>query len=257
MNGDPLDSLFDDLRQPGTASELAAEDDAVAAITASRLSKKGTTMRTPSNVRHLRVASVIAAGIIGFGSVAAAGPAIVDTLGSEPPTDDETVETSLPPDTTVEPATTVETTEPTTTTIAPETTVSAEPTEADTLIPAPDAERDVSAGTLVDDPETAFDETTCAAGNHGKTVSSVAQATPSGPGKGQIVSAAAQSSCGKQATAESGDDQDEIEAADAGDGDGDEPPGERPSQSKADDVKNGNGKGNGNGKASKGKSPDD
>ena len=37
----------------------------------------------------------------------------------------------------------------------------------------------------------------CAEGNHGKTVASVAQATPRGPGHGATVAAAAQSDCGK------------------------------------------------------------
>ncbi len=51
----------------------------------------------------------------------------------------------------------------------------------DEEIPADDIENDV----------------VCAEGNHGQTVTSVAEATESGPGKGQIVSAAAQSDCGK------------------------------------------------------------
>ena len=45
-----------------------------------------------------------------------------------------------------------------------------------------------SASTLVDDPATEFDETQCAEGNHGATVSSIAKETPPGPGHGDEVS---------------------------------------------------------------------
>ena len=54
--------------------------------------------------------------------------------------------------------------------------------------------------TLVDDPATEFDETQCAEGNHGATVSSIAKETPTGPGHGDEVSIAAHSSCGKNTT---------------------------------------------------------
>ena len=59
---------------------------------------------------------------------------------------------------------------------------------------------DTVAEPLVDDPATEFDETQCAEGNHGATVSSIAKETPPGPGHGDEVSIAAHSSCGKNAT---------------------------------------------------------
>ena len=59
---------------------------------------------------------------------------------------------------------------------------------------------DVGAVPLVDDPATEFDETQCAEGNHGATVSSIAKETPPGPGHGDEVSIAAHSSCGKNTT---------------------------------------------------------
>ena len=63
-----------------------------------------------------------------------------------------------------------------------------------------DTTDDTVADTLVDDPTTEFDETQCAEGNHGATVSSIAKETPPGPGHGDEVSIAAHSSCGKNAT---------------------------------------------------------
>ena len=60
-----------------------------------------------------------------------------------------------------------------------------------------DTTDDTVADTLVDDPATEFDETQCAEGNHGATVSSIAKETPPGPGHGDEVSIAAHSSCGK------------------------------------------------------------
>ena len=79
---------------------------------------------------------------------------------------------------------------------------------------------------LVDDPDTEFDETLCAEGNHGRTVSSVAQATEPGPGHGAVVSEAAHSSCGKtgddEADDEADDDADEVTTATAATDDDDD-----------------------------------
>jgi hypothetical protein len=67
----------------------------------------------------------------------------------------------------------------------------------------PDRDPDDTASDEIASDEQAADEQTaedpdieCTAGNHGKTVSSVAQATESGPGKGATVSEAARSGCG-------------------------------------------------------------
>ena len=65
---------------------------------------------------------------------------------------------------------------------------------------------DTVAEPLVDDPETEFDETQCAEGNHGATVSSIAKETPPGPGHGDEVSEAAHSSCGRNADDDTTDD---------------------------------------------------
>ena len=74
-------------------------------------------------------------------------------------------------------------------------------TTTTTTIPSPTTVADdAGVAPLVDDPATEFDETQCAEGNHGATVSSIAKETPPGPGHGDEVSIAAHSSCGKNAT---------------------------------------------------------
>ena len=74
-------------------------------------------------------------------------------------------------------------------------------------------------GKPADDEEThAENDVVCAEGNHGQTVTSVVEATESGPGKGQIVSAAAQSDCGKNVDDEADDE------ADSGNGNGNSQP---------------------------------
>lgn len=226
MSGDdPLDALFEDLRQPATASELAGESTAVDAAVTAMMSTKGTSMHLLSNSRRLRVASFVAAGIIGFGGVAAAGPAVYDTVagGDEPqtdqPVDDGVDEPSDSVETTVAPETSV-----VETTTAPSVPENDDP-ELDPVLATTDDEVDVAIDdeddavttsvALVDDPDTEFDETTCAEGNHGQTVSSIAHETPSGPGKGQIVSEAAHSSCGKlDKHDESDDDESDHESDD-------------------------------------------
>jgi hypothetical protein len=226
MNGDDsLDAFFDDLRQPATASELAGESDAVDALVTAVMSTKGSSVHILSNSRRLRVASFVAAGIIGFGGVAAAGPAVYDTVAgsddskreelSEEPTE-SVVETTMAPEPSV-----------------PESTVASslpanDDPEIDLAVASADEEDDeagevTTTVALVDDPDTDFDETTCADGNHGNTVSSIARETPRGPGKGQIVSEAAHSSCGKDGKPDDdSEDLDDDESDDHEDGKSDD-----------------------------------
>jgi len=66
--------------------------------------------------------------------------------------------------------------------------------------------------TVTEDAGAAVEPVACDdAVNHGEYVSSVARTTPSGPGKGAIVSSAARSDCGKQDAADSGT---EVEESD-------------------------------------------
>ena len=222
---DRLQALFDALAQPATPSELADEAQTVDVVARAISVSKGSTMQIPSNSRRLRVASFLAAGIIGFGGVAAAGPAVFDTVtGEDDSSGGDLVVTSTVPDVSL-PETTVPTTEPeATTTTEPEATTTTEPEATTTTEPEATTTTDVTddePSELVDDPDTDFDETECADGKHGKTVSSVAQATPSGPGKGAIVSEAAQSSCGKKEKSDKDNEADGVETDDDSEDDDD------------------------------------
>ena len=168
---DRIEFLIDVLRQPGATSELADETRSVQTIASAITTSRGA---TPMNVRSLRgrklrVASFVAAGVIGFGAVAAAGPgsfneSALDSIVAEADGSDagEATDTST--------TTTTTTTEPPVETAPP--TSAAPETDAPTS-----TEVDPAGGEdeLVDDPDTAFDERECAEGNHGQTVSSVAR----------------------------------------------------------------------------------
>ncbi len=97
------------------------------------------------------------------------------------------------------------------------------------------------------DPANTSDEIICAEGNHGQTVSSVAHATEPGPDKGQIVSQAAQSDCGKTNVSEDGG----VQPDDPGNPNATTPADTRPTPTPPTNPGNGNGPpddpGNGNG----------
>ena len=76
-----LDDVFGALRSPATPSELSGETGMVDLMASHHRASKGSTMFTS---RRSRVAVLIAAGVIGFGGVAAAGPGGFDLLDSEP-----------------------------------------------------------------------------------------------------------------------------------------------------------------------------
>ena len=80
---DDIQRLVESLRSPGTPSELGSESLSVDALV-SALTTKETPM-TPRLTGKARVASFIAAGIIGFGGVAAAGPKVLDLTSDESP----------------------------------------------------------------------------------------------------------------------------------------------------------------------------
>ena len=67
---DDLDDLFGPLRSAATDAELAGETSHVDAMARHHRRQKGHTMFTS---RRARVATFVAAGVIGFGGVAAAG----------------------------------------------------------------------------------------------------------------------------------------------------------------------------------------
>lgn len=271
---DPIDQLSSALRQPGTADELADEALAVDAIASAMTTTNGSTM--PLQIaqragRKARVASFIAAGIIGFGGVAAAGPAVVDLVDDNendavetndapapdmPDLDGAVVVVSDVPSTDV-PNTEVPTTEVSEEPDAPVTTSEPEAPTTDvtttTEVAQDDDESDDDAGeTVVDNPDTAFDETECAEGNHGKTVSSVARSEGR---SAEDVRDAAQSDCGKKDKTDDDsdddadeddaeDDADEDDADEDGDDDGDEDDGDEDAD-REDTADRGNGRNNG------------
>ena len=203
---DDIQRLVESLNRPGQPAELGSESHAVDAL-ASALTVKDTKM-TPRLTRKARVASFVAAGIIGFGGVAAAGPAVMDQIDGTPESP-------------------VATDEPVTTDEPVMTDASADAEEID-----------------LDDPDTDFDENECADGNHGKTVSSVAR---SDGRTSQDVVDAAQSSCGKDKSDDGDDDADADDSdhdADSDDADSDD---DADADEPVDTSSNGNNGGGNNG----------
>ena len=220
-NSDDLDDVFGPLRSTATTPELANEATTVDAMAHAHNASKGRI--TMLNSRKARVATLIAAGIIGFGGVAAAGAGGFRSL--ELP-DEESVETTIAstvpdePEEIEQPETTTETTEVpessvVTTTEAPE-IQAAQKEEAE--------EVDVPVTSFENDPDTDFDETTCLPGNHGKSVSAAARGDDNFEGKNEDgldaeVRDVAHSSCGKQSD---GEHEEETEAEKAADSDDDD-----------------------------------
>ncbi len=199
---DDLDDLFGPLRSAATPAELAAEHDVVDLMAAAHPSSKGTTMFTS---RRSRVATLIAAGIIGFGGVAAAGPAAYNLVESDSPVEEEVDVDPLPADESLEEVTETETeTETENEEVDEETSLDEttdgedggeeeEPGVTGTEEPTLEAEQPTEG---IDDPDTVFDEANdCKPGNHGKTVSAAAR------GDADLAKyeqrEVAQSSCGK------------------------------------------------------------
>jgi hypothetical protein len=190
-----LDDVFGALRSPATPSELSGETGMVDLMASHHRAAKGPTTMFTS--RRSRVAVLIAAGVIGFGGVAAAGSGGFDLLDSEPEVADSSTT-----------STTSTTTSTTSTTSVPETTSTTSietETETESETETAEVEDVVVYGVDADpDPSTEFNEAYCVEGNHGKTVSAVARGEA--PFEGIDPSVAAHSSCGK--------DDDENEAVD-------------------------------------------
>ena len=193
-----LQRYLDALRSDARPEELAGERASIDAMAAAVATMKGPIVHRLTS-RTSRAAAIVTVTVIGIGGLAAAAAGGV-IPASGPPEFISGLPESAPPDERPPLDTPGHTDESTTTTLAE---------EVGALAPT-----DEATAALVDDPDTTFDETQCAEGNHGKTVSSVAHATESGPGKGQIVREAAQSSCGKSADDEA-DDATDDEADDA------------------------------------------
>jgi hypothetical protein len=205
-----LDSVLNALRSAATAEELSGEAAAISAMASaitdspeglSSMNPNGRTPLTrPTFSRARRIVGLTAIGVLGVAGVAAAGAGVfvpdnrpkVETVPGTDHSDDTAVETTMVDDESA--GSTV-----------PDDTTADSTTDTDA-----EAEKQKNEGAVDTTPAggttaPAATDTTivCADGNHGMTVSSVAHATPPGPGHGAAVSAAAQSDCGKGTTTDS------------------------------------------------------
>jgi hypothetical protein len=271
-----VDAIVAVLRSPATPAELASEQRVVDLMVQTHTRASEAPVK-----RHLRpgtVAVLLAAGVIGFGGAAAAGPGGLDPFGLDDETevvDEPVVEEPVADDPAVEAPVTDEpaTEEPATDEPTVEESDVDEPAIEEEVLPepAPSDETVEPAAPenplFVDNPATAFDERYCKAGPHGATVSAVARGDAGF--EDFDVSDAAQSDCGKPGLQAAPADEeieptdvepdpasgetepapavDPDEAKDAGDDSTEGPPGN------GNGKGNGNGNGNGNGGNSEGK----
>ena len=227
---DDLDSLLGPLRDPATPAELASERATVDLMISSHRNPKGNRM---FNSRRARVATFIAAGVIGFGGVAAAGGGIGRTGPADTPEVDPAPQTREVEE--IEQEEEVEVEEITTTTAAVAVEESDDDSFSDEVAKATVAAVAVETEGSNDNPDTDFNEDDCLVGNHGKTVSEVARGD--NPDYVNVeVRDAAHSDCGK-----SDDDATEV------DDDADEVDDEIDEDARG--SKGGNGNGNGRGKS--------
>lgn len=209
---DDLDAILAPLRGVAMPTELAGEREMVELMATTHRHRKGNHMFTS---RRARVAALIAAGVIGFGGVAAAGPGgpldrsvspsvtgsdgVVEIEEEIPEPEEDVVEEDVVEEDAVEEDAVEDDdiveedveSDDVEEEIADEGVVEEGPVED---APVPDAGVAVIAGDPY--PETAFDERDCVIpGNHGKTVSAVARGES--PFEDVEVRDAARSMCGK------------------------------------------------------------
>lgn len=215
---DDLDDLFGPLRSPATPAELTAEHDVVDLMVAAHHTSKGTTMFTS---RRARVATLIAAGILGFGGAAAASPAGADLFDS-----DDSVKTEVEePPAEETPAEELPAEEPTDEELPADEPPAEDVTPVDepaTVAEFDDPESEVAVVADVEpapvDPQEP--EPFCIPdANHGKTVSAAARGLApfdAEPHAGMDVRDVARSSCGKTGS-ESDGETDDVEQTDIDD----------------------------------------
>jgi hypothetical protein len=223
---DDLDSALEILRGPATETELAAEEQVVGLMAANHRPGSGPKR---SGGRRSHVAAILAAGVIGVGGVAAAGPGGLGIIGSSHGSSPGVVDEGSVPATVPDPAVTTIDTGPATErgAVADESpslratdgaSGRSDDSGADASRGDDQGEDDEVAvyGALPDpDPSTAFNEAYCVEGSLGRTVSAVALGRP--PFEDVSVHDAAQSSCGTRST--TGEPQPDGEAPPSKDGD--------------------------------------
>jgi hypothetical protein len=266
-----LEDVFGLLRAPARSDELSHEDEMVKLMVNAHRTLEAKHMFTS---RHARIATLVAAGILGFGGMAAASspdpleqalseigePEIVDEPVVVEPAAEEEIVPLVEEPAAEEPVVA----EP----VVAEPVVVEEVVEAPAVEELPVAEEPV-VGKPDPDETTEFNEAYCEDGNHGKTVSAVARGDfdvekyEADNDTTLTVEMAAHSSCGKTGDDKIDDsDADEIDDSDADEIDDSEDVGEapraksekseakaeRPGRSDRGAEKSANGKSNGNGK---------
>jgi hypothetical protein len=275
---DDLDEVLGPLRSVARPAELSQERVMVDLMVNAHRTAEGKRMFTS---RRARVATLVAAGVLGFGGMAAASPSLSEYLTTEepaaeqPPAEQPAAEEPAAEEPAAE--------EPAAEEPAGEEPAGedlpAEESVEDPVVEELPAEESVEDEKFEDDsvlsdedpdPETAFDERFCEEGNHGKTVSAVARGLFDLDGEypGEVtVKMAAQSSCGKTDRDEGDTEMEiesEVESAESEKSEKSEPKAQRPGRSdkgaeRASSAKsngngsaNANGNGNGNGNAKRG-----
>ncbi|MGD9995511.1 MAG: hypothetical protein AB7U39_01165, partial [Ilumatobacteraceae bacterium] len=135
---DPLDDFLQTLRSPAMSAEHTRREADVDAMHHARIDTSESAMSRPVPLTHRRrlpVAAVIAAGVLGFAGVAAAGPggffsadapvapdASTSTVASETTEAPSTTETTIEPTTSAAPSTSDSASSTTESTDAPDTT---------------------------------------------------------------------------------------------------------------------------------------
>ena len=194
---DDLDSLLGPLRDPATPAELASERATVDLMISSHRNPKGNPM---FNSRRARVATFIAAGVIGFGGVAAAGGGIGRTGPADTPEVDPAPQTRE-----------VEEIEDEITTVDEAEDESDDDTFSDEIAKAAKAGASKTADVDENEADENEVEVTCIpGGNHGETVSEVARGVNSDYDEVEVRDAA-HSDCGKSPDDDDDDDVNEVD----------------------------------------------
>jgi hypothetical protein len=246
---DDLDEVLGPLRSVARPAELSQERVMVDLMVNAHRTAEGKRMFTS---RRARVATLVAAGVLGFGGMAAASPSLGGG-SSEPTFEPMIVQQEEPPTDTVE-------SEPTDSREAPHRHVEEEPVdtvEEEQVEPVEEEQIDAKPAFEIlpgdPDPTPSSTRTTArTATTAGRSAPlPAARSDPDGVYPGEVtVKIAAQSSCGKTDRDE-GDTEMEIESeVESAESEKSEPKAQRPGRSDrgAERSSNGNGNGNGNGK---------
>ena len=193
-----IDAIVDALQSPARAEELEGEEALVGAMAAAVVAidhEEPASMTSRS--RPLKLGLIAGVAVLSVAGVAAAATGALPERRPDRPVATTVVETTS----TSPSATTVDAT-----TLDPTTTVSPSPSPTDVAPTNPAGI--VEAADVVQGQGVPAIAPPCPDDvvNHGQYVSGVAHDTPPGPGHGEVVSAAAQSDCGKVVGAAEGDE---------------------------------------------------